>query len=65
MVGHLVRAIQEQPITICLHQGITLSLFLFAAILDEIIQSFWEDQHWRMLFAMTLFCWIRVHRVKR
>ena len=41
----------EFPITIGLHQGSTLSHFLFAIVIDEITKSIHENIPWCMLFA--------------
>ena len=41
----------EFSITIALHQGLTLSPFLCAIIMDEITKSIHEDISWCMLFA--------------
>ena len=41
----------EFSITIGLHQGSTLSPFLFAIVMDEITKSIHEDIPWCMLFA--------------
>ena len=41
----------EFSITIVVHQGSTLSPFLFAIVMDEITKSIHEDIPWCMLFA--------------
>ena len=41
----------EFPITIGVHQGSTLSPFLFVIIMDEITKRFHEEIPWCMLFA--------------
>ena len=41
----------EFSITIAVHQGSTLSLFLFAIVMDEITKSIHEDIPWCMLFT--------------
>ena len=40
----------EFPITIRVHQGSTLSPFLFAVVMDKITKSIHEDIPWCMLF---------------
>ena len=41
----------EFPITIGLHQGSTLSLYLFALVMDELTKLIQEKEPWCMLFA--------------
>ena len=41
----------EFLITIGVHQGSVLSLFLFAIVMDEITKSLHEEIPWCMLFA--------------
>ena len=41
----------EFPITIGVHQGSTLSHFLFAIVMDEITKSIYENILWCMLFV--------------
>ena len=48
----------EFLITIGVHQGSTLSPFLFAIVMDEITKSLHEEIPWCMLFADgILFYW--------
>ncbi len=39
------------PVRVGLHQGSSLSPFIFAIIIDEISKSIWETVPWCMLFA--------------
>ena len=39
------------PVKVGLHQGSTLSLFIFTIIMEEIFNSIWETVPWCMLFA--------------
>ena len=39
------------PVTIGLHQGSTLSLYLFALIIDELTTHIQEEVPWCMLFV--------------
>ena len=41
----------EFSITIGVHQGLVLSLFLFGIVMDEIMKSFHEEIPWCMLFV--------------
>ena len=46
-----VRITKSFLVEVGLHQGSTLSLFLFAIILNELLKSIWETVLWCMLFA--------------
>jgi hypothetical protein len=41
----------EFPITICLHQGLTLSSYLFALVMDELTKSIQDEVSWYMPFV--------------
>ena len=42
------------PIKVGLHQGSTLSLFIFTIILEEISKSIWETVPWCILFVENI-----------
>ena len=46
-----VGMIESFPIRVGLHQGSTLSPFIFTAIMEEISKSIWEIVPWCMLFT--------------
>ena len=50
-VRTLVGDMEDFPINIGLHQGSTLSPFLFAIVLDELTRGIQDEIPWNMLFA--------------